>query len=84
MKTKNRAILKPTAKPLETERVPAGPEARPYLVRVRVGRQPLNEEGFRAPGTVFETTAARRRALGSLVEDVNGGGDTAATDGGEG
>jgi hypothetical protein len=44
--------------------------AAPATVKVRVTRQALNEGGFREPGSVFEISANRRAALGTLVEDV--------------
>jgi hypothetical protein len=53
-----------TALPVENRMVSTG------MLRVRVGRQPLNEDGFRAPGDIFEVSEIRRRALGTLVEDV--------------
>lgn len=38
------------------------------LVRVRVGRQPINEDGHREPGSEFEMDRARAIAIAPLVE----------------
>lgn len=46
-------------------------ETAPALIKVKVGRQPLGEDGvYYAPGEEFETTKERAAALGSLVEAV--------------
>ncbi len=58
---KNRAILDSTPGPIE-------PTPEPVIVTVRC-REPLHEGGHDfAKGALFETTARRAAALGSLVE----------------
>lgn len=45
--------------------------AKGKVVIVKVGRQPVGEDGvFHAAGSEFETTPARAKALGRLVEVV--------------
>lgn len=55
---------------VESEQPPAPPpDAAATVIRVRA-RGHLDEDGHRNPGDVFETTPARRAALGDSVEDV--------------
>lgn len=52
---------------MANENPPANRGVAKGMTRVRVGKQPLNEEGHRVPGEVFDVTEERAKALGKLV-----------------